>query len=179
MTEVAREYGQALYELSEEEDAVELYLSETRDIASILRENPAYLRLLGVPGLPMAERLGLLDESFGGRCEEHILSFMKLMTERGYCSYLCECFDTFENIYLERHGIVRARVEVARELDEERLCALRARLEQYSQKKVLMTVRVIPSLIGGIRVSLDGKLLEGSIKSRLDKMRSDMANITL
>lgn len=179
MSEVAREYASALYELSEEECAQDTYLAQLREILSVFREYPQYVRLLGVPNVAVSERIGMLDESFGGRCSEYILSFMKLMIERGYAEYLCECFVAFEDIYLERHGIIRARVQSAKELDSERLAALHRRLEEYSHKKVQMSVTVNPTLIGGIRVELDGKLLEGSIKSRLDKLRSDIANITI
>lgn len=179
MSEVAIEYGQALYELASDESAEQQYLDELRGIDALLCEYPEYVRLLGAPNVPIKERQRMLDESFGGRCEEYILSFLKLMVERGYAYFLRECITVYEDIYLERHGVVRARVRVAKPLDEQRLEKLRARLEAYSQKKVEMKVTVDPTLIGGIRVELDGKLLEGDVRSRLDKMRSDMANITL
>ena len=179
MSEVSKEYSRALYELAEEEHAEDQYLGEIRDINGIFGEYPEYIRLLGAPNVPVRERTAMLDESFGGRCGEYILSFMKLMVERGYAYHLRECFCEFEDIYLDRHGIVRARVTSAIELDEARRTALLAKLEQYSQKKVEMTVTTDPSLIGGIRVELDGKLLEGSVRSRLDKLRSDITGITI
>lgn len=179
MSEVSKEYSRALYELAEEEHAEDAYLSETRAINGIFADCPQYIRLLGAPNVPVKERIAMLDESFGGRCSEYILFFMKLMIERGYAYHLRECFSEFEDIYLERHGIVRARVTSAVELDDGRRAALHAKLEQYSQKKVEMTVTTDPALIGGIRVELDGKLLEGSVRSRLDKLRSDITGITI
>lgn len=179
MSEVSTEYGKALYELSEESGAEEKYLSEVRDIDGIFASCPEYLRLLGAPNIPVQERTGMLDGSFGGRCEEYILSFMKLMVERGYAHHIRECFAEFEDIYLSRHGIVRARVQSAVALNEKQVNALHAKLEDYSKKKVEMSVTVVPSLIGGIRVELDGKLLEGSVRSRLDKLRSDILGTTI
>ena len=179
MSEVSKDYSRALYELAEEEHAEDEYLSEAREIGGILAAFPDYIRLLGAPNVPVGERTAMLDESFGGRCREYILSFMKLMVERGYACFLRECFCEFENIYLERHGIVRASVRTAIGLDQGRIDALRAKLEQYSGKTVEMTVTTDPSLIGGIRVELDGKLLEGSVRSRLDKLRSDITGITI
>ena len=179
MSEVSKEYSRALYELAEEEQAEAEYLSEIRAIDGIFADMPEYIRLLGAPNVPVRERVSMLDESFGGRCREYILFFMKLMIERGYACYLRECFSAFEDIYLERHGIVRAHVTSAVELDEERKEALHAKLEKYSQKKVEMTLTTDPSLIGGIRVEIDGKLLEGSVRSRLDKLRSDITGITI
>ncbi len=179
MSELRVEYGRALYELSEESGAQDVYLSQIREIDRLFAEHPEYLRLLGAPNVPAGERASMLDESFGGRCEEYILSFMKLMVERGYAPYLRECFAEYEDIYLDRHGIIRARVETAAELSDEQQQALRKKLEAYSKKKVEMSVSVNPSLIGGVRVMLDGKLLEGSVKARLDKLRSDITKITI
>ena len=179
MSEVAREYSQALYELACEQGAEQEYLSQLREIDAIFGEYPEYVRLLGVPNVPLRERLQLLDESFGGRCEEYILSFMKLMVERGYAYFLRECFSAYEDMFLHRHGIVRAHVRTARPLDEKRLESLRVKLEAYSHKKVEMDLTVDPKLIGGIRVELDGQLLEGDVKSRLERIRSDMSNIIL
>ncbi len=179
MSEVSKEYSKALYELACEEGCEDEYLFETRAIDGIFADAPEYVRLLGAPNVPVGERTAMLDESFGGRCSEYILFFMKLMVERGYAYFLRECFSEFENIYFERHGIVRARVTSALALDEEQRNALLAKLEKYSQKKVEMTLTVDPALIGGLRVELDGKLLEGSVRSRLDKLRSDITGITI
>ena len=179
MSEVAREYGAALYELAAEENAEREYLDELLCISEILTLHPEYIRLLTAPNVPVRERIDMLDASFGGRCREYILSFMKLMVERGYAPFLCECISVYEDIYLERHGIVRARVTTASELREEKLEALKQKLESHTQKKVQLTLTVDPSLIGGIRVEIDGKLLEGSIRSRLDRLRSDITNITI
>ncbi len=179
MSEVSKEYSRALYELACEEHCEDEYLGEIRDIDGIFAKYPEYIRLLGAPNVPVRERTTMLDESLGKGCCEYILSFLKLMVERGYAYYIRECFAEYENIYLERHGIVRANVRTATDLDETRRAALLAKLEQYSHKKVEMTVTTDPSLIGGIRVELDGKLLEGSVRSRLDKLRSDITGITI
>lgn len=179
MSEITKEYGKALYELSEDEGAVEEYLFEVRTIDSILEQNPKYIRLLSAPDISVRERTGVLDESFGGRCEEYILSFMKLMTERGYAGCIRGCFAEFERIYNDRHGIAVAHVRSAVTLSQETVDALKKKLEAYSKKKVEMKITHVPTLIGGISVEIDGVLLEGSVKARLDKLRFDMANITL
>ena len=179
MSEVNKEYAQALYELSEDEGKVEEYLCEVRAIADILSQNPKYIRLLSAPDIAQRERIGILDECFFGRCEEYILSFMKLMVERGYAEHIKGCFLEFERIYNDRHGIAVAHVKTAVPLSEETKAALTAKLEAYSKKKVELKFTLVPTLIGGISVELDGVLLEGSVKARLDRLRSDMSNITI
>lgn len=179
MSAVEKEYTKALYELAEDEGRVGEYLSEIRELDKILEDNPRFIRLLSAPNIAVAERTEVLDGCFFGRCEEYILSFMKLMTERGYAEYIRGCFAEFERIYNERHNISVAHVKSAVLLTEEMKAALKKKLEAYSKKKVELKITHIPSLIGGISVEIDGVLLEGSVKARLDKLRSDISNITI
>ena len=108
-------------------------------------------------------------------CKIAVLSrILKIMIERGYARELRGCFAEFEKLYYERHGILKAYVQSAVSLTDEQCEALREKLQSYSKKSVELSTKVVPSLIGGIRVELDGKLLEGSVRAGLDRLRSDI-----
>ncbi|MEE1356473.1 MAG: ATP synthase F1 subunit delta [Clostridia bacterium] len=174
MSEITKEYGCALYDIAQELGEEEKYLSQIRQLDALLSAYPEYVRLLSVPNITVAERISMIDESFGGRCEEYICSFLKIMIERGYARELRGCFAEFEKLYYERHGILKAYVQSAVSLTDEQCEALREKLQSYSKKSVELSTKVVPSLIGGIRVELDGKLLEGSVRAGLDRLRSDI-----
>jgi len=179
MSEVSKEYGKALYEIAQDDGCEEDYLTELREIEKLLSANPDYVRLLSVPNISADERTRMIEECFGGRCKEYTVSFLKIMVERGYASEIRASIGEFEQLYRKAHGIVRALCVSAVPLTEDQRTALIARLSEYTKKKVELCERTEPSLIGGIRVEVDGKLLEGSIRSRLDKLRSDMSKTIL
>lgn len=179
MSEVSKEYGRALYELAVEDGCEGEYLAELRDIELILSKNPEYVRLLSVPNISAGERTQMVEDCFGGKCREYTVSFLKIMTERGYASEIRASIGEFEELYCRSHGIVRALCVSAVPLTEVQRAELIKKLEAHTKKQVELSERTDSSLIGGIRVEIDGKLFEGSIRSRLDKMRSDMSKTIL
>ena len=66
MTELAKLYGESLYDLAAEETLEVRILEELDGAAACIKAEPDYLRLLSTPSVPKEERCGLLDEAFGG-----------------------------------------------------------------------------------------------------------------
>lgn len=179
MSEAAKEYGRALADLAAEENIEGQLLEESRAIRTVLEENPAYVRLLCSPDIAKSERTALLEEAFGGRIHRHLLNFMKLITERGYAYSSAAFLREYENIYCERHGIVTADVQSAVPLSEEQKARLAAKLSALTGKTVELACKVDPALIGGIRLTVNNTLFEGSVRAGLDQMRASLASLTI
>lgn len=179
MTETARKYGGSLYELASEEGKSDEVLAQLEEVLKLMKENPGYEKLLSEPSIPRAERLGLLDQAFGTSLWPYLLNFLKILCERGYISELKGCSREYRRRYNEEHGIAEAVATSAGELTEAQKSALIARLENMSGKKVQLTCRVNPALIGGLRLDFEGKRYDGSAKERLDSLRSIIRNTTI
>ncbi len=179
MSDAVKEYARALYEIAEEENKEELYLSEIRSVRSVFEQNPEYAALLGAVNISASVRLSLLCECFEGKIEEHILSFMSLLCQRSRVTEIVSCFNEYEAIFNKKHGIATALVRSAAQLTDEQRAALIARLESVSGKKVTLKTTVDPSLIGGMRVELDGKLYDGTVRGSIDTMKRDLYKTTI
>lgn len=179
MSEAAKEYGRALYELAVEENLEERLLAETRTVRAVFSANPAYARLLSNPELEKAQRKHLLDESLGGRIHPYLLDFLKLITERGYAWRAADFLAEYDRLYCERHGIVTAHVQSAVPLSPEQEARLREKLEKLTGKTVELSCTVEASLIGGVRLNLNNTLFEGSVRARLDDLRASLRALTL
>ena len=83
MNDTAVNFANALYELARDENLLEEVREQLLQVDALYRENPAFVRLLCAPNLPNAERLAALDEAFSGRVHPYVLSFLKLLCERG------------------------------------------------------------------------------------------------
>ena len=70
---------------------------------------------------------------------------------------------------------MRARVVTARKLDDELLDALRAAIEQRTQKSVDLTETIDPEVLGGIRVNVGDRVLDGTLRRSLQDMRRSFA----
>lgn len=171
MTELEKTYGDALYQLALEEHLEGQLLEEMNGICALLRESPEYLRLIGSRALAKAERLALLDEAFGGRVHPYLLNFMKILCERGAFERIGGCKDAFVIAYNERHGIVPARVISATPLSADQEKRLIEALEKKTGKTILLQKQVDASLVGGMRVEMDGKRYDNTVASKMEHLR--------
>ena len=64
MTEISREYAEALFEIACEENARDEYAEHLRNILEVFNENPEYMEFLICPGVPLSERLAAVEEAF-------------------------------------------------------------------------------------------------------------------
>ena len=168
MTEAARLYGGSLYDLAMEEQMTEPLLSQLSEVRSLFRENPDYVSLLSEPSLPKEERRELIEKAFGGQAERYLVNFLKLLCDKGLLREFADCCEEFTRRYNADNHIAEAVVTSAVPLLEEQAEALQKKLSAISGKTVRLIRRTDPRLIAGIRVELEGKLLDGTAKSRLD-----------
>lgn len=170
MTATGKTYGDALYDLAAEEALCDELLEQVKLLARLFRENPQYPALLTSPDIPREERLHLIGEALTGQVHPYLVNFLCLLCERGRLPAFAGCAAHYEQRWLEDHNTVRGRVSSAVPLTETQLTVLAARMGETLGKHVLLEGTVSPSLIGGIRVEIDGRVWDGSLRGRLEEL---------
>ncbi len=179
MTQTAAAYGEALYDLARDEGLSDLILGELTALCQSFRQEPAYLKLLGTPNLPKAERCGVLDQAFRGKLHPYVLNFLKILTEKGYIKQFFACREAFEDRYNHDHGILPVKAVSAVALTPEQIQRLTKKLETLTGKTVKLFNSVDPRVIGGLRLDYDGKRLDSTLATRLEAVRSLLKNTRL
>ena len=179
MTKTAKIYGSGLYDLALEENKTETVMEQLTEVRRIFSENPDYVKLLGQPAIPKQERVGLIEEAFGAQAERYLVNFLKILCERGIIMEFAGCCDEYTRRYRIDHNIAEAVVYSAVPLSDAQRGALKDKLEKVSGKTVIMTERIQKSLIAGLRIELEGKQLDGSLKGRLDGISRKLDEIVV
>ena len=174
MTGPAAHYGDALFELAGAEGCDERLLEELDAAAGLLRENPEYLRVLDAPTLRREERCALVDEAFGGRVHPYLLNTLKLMTERGLARGFFDAAAQYRRRYNGAHDILEARAVTAVPLSEALQKRLTEALAQATGKQIRLSCAVDSALLGGVRLELEGRELDGTVRRRLDALRRSL-----
>lgn len=174
MTDVAREYGEALFQLAVETDTAEAVSDGLALVGELVAAEPAYTALLASPAIPLTERLGALREAFEGRVPGAVLSFLCLLCENGRIGLFAECAEAFEQLYRERLRTVEATVLSATPLTDDQQRRLVQALQQKTGRRVNITCAVDPTLLGGVVVEMDGVRMDGSLKHRLQALKDVM-----
>ncbi len=172
-------YGQSLYDLASSENLADDILCQMQTVRKLFTENPDYVRLLTEPSIPKKQRLALLDEAFGSDMQPYLLNFLKILVENGIVRDFGGCCRRYTALYNADRGIAQAEVTSAVPLSGQQLERLRAKLEEISGKKIQLQPKVDPSVLGGLRVSLEGKLLDGTVKGRLDDLRRKVSETVM
>lgn len=171
MSEIAKNYGGALYGLAKDEGLDDRILSELQILDDAFTAEPLFLSLLSNPSIPKEERCKIVDNSFRGQVHPYVLNFLKLLTEHGYAHSFDRCRKEYAGRYNEAHGILPVRAVTAVEVSPALKEKLNAKLCAVTGKTVDITYTIDPDCIGGIRLDMDGSRLDGTVRRRLDDLR--------
>ena len=174
MTTTSKEYAEALFELA----AGEHLLEETSDglvtVISALKQTPAYRSLLASAAIGKAERLKALDDAFAGKVPNVLMGVLRMMISRGHISAVENMAREYEELSRQYRGESVARVLSAVPLKEAEAVAIRQELEKRFGKAITIQCEVDPSLIGGVRVEAEGRVIDGSIRNKLEQIKDVM-----
>ena len=179
MNRVGTVYGQSLYTLAKEENLENAVLQELTLLETAFSQQPEFLRLLSSANLSKPERLGILDDSFGGKVHLYVLNFLKLLTEKGHISQFGSCCRAYREQYNLDKGILQVRVVSAIALTELQKQRLADKLSAMTGKEICLICREDKSVLGGIRISYDGKQVDGTVQGRLSALEKSLKNTVL
>ena len=170
-SEVAERYGQALFELALEENAVSEKKQEAETLLHILDENPELAGFFRAVKVQKEEKKNLIDDVFSASFDKDIVNFMKLLIDKGRMEYLKEMLGYFVAKANEELGIQTATVYSVRKLPEEDLERIKKALEIKTGKKITITNQIDERLIAGIKVVTGNNITDVSMKNRLEGMK--------
>ncbi len=179
MTGAANVYGQALYELAREEALSQQIGQELSVLAQSFEAEPKFVELLSNPSVPKQERCQILDSTLGDHVHPYVLNFLKILTEKGYLRQFPGCCQTYRQRFNEDNGILPVDVCTAAPLSDELRRKLSDKLSNLTGKTIELHCRVDPECLGGVRLDFDGKQVDGTIRHRLEEIRSLLKNTVL
>lgn len=121
-----------------------------------------------------------LYQSVSGQGDKQVKSvidsFVNVVIENNDVSKINKIIEQFEVIWNRGEGIVEAEVVSARELDNKIVKLLNSYIAELSgAKKVAMQEQVDESILGGVVIRYGDKILDGSMKMRIDNLKNELA----
>lgn len=163
---VARPYAEAAFSLADEAGALARWSEMLAGLAAVAAD-PRVRQAAADPRLGDAQRAGLFIAILGGRLSGEAENFVRVLTQNDRLALLPEIREQFEALKNEREGVVEATVQSAFELTEAQLKDIVERLEKKTGRKVRPYVSVDRELIGGVKIVLGDKVIDGSARAQL------------
>jgi F-type H+-transporting ATPase subunit delta len=163
---VARPYAEAAFKLADETGALGRWSEMLAALAAVAAE-PRLRSAAADPRLSDAQRAGLFISVLGGRLTAEVENFVRVLAQNDRLALFPQIREQFEVLKNEREGVVEAEVQSAFELSDAQLKDIVQRLEKKTGRKVRAHVSLERELIGGVRIVLGDKVIDGSARAQL------------
>jgi F-type H+-transporting ATPase subunit delta len=171
----ARRYAEAAFEIAARDDSVTDWLAALETAEERLgREDVA--DLMTNPAVPAADRISVLDRLLGDDVSGPPRNLFALLIRRGRFELLPDVIREFRRLHRRREGIVEATVTSAAPLDHASVDAIEARLVEMTGERVELTLAVDAGLLGGLQVRVGDRLIDASVRGRLERLRSTLSS---
>jgi F-type H+-transporting ATPase subunit delta len=174
---IPRRYAKAIFAIAVDMGNFEILGRELSQLAALWKSSPELRQTLENPVFKLSQKRAVLQAVMPRLAPaRQVQSLALLLLERGRIAILPAVARAFEEMCDDKLGRVRAIVKSAKPLDIASETEVRKALERRTGKKVLMSIVVDPSLIGGVIAQVAGLELDGSVSSRLYAIKQRLLN---
>ncbi len=174
MEELAQVYGRSLFQVAEERSKVDVLREQLGQFADALEANRELKLFFFSPYFSTTEKQQALGGLLEG-AEQEFLSFLELLIENHRMPVIFRVRREYERLWDEANKMLPVQVTSAIELDEATTQSIGASIGQSTSRKVTLSTRVDPDILGGIVVRVGNSILDASIRSRLEQLRKQVA----
>ena len=172
-----RRYADAAFEIGLRDGTVEVWRRELDDADRLAREG-ALTEVLANPAIPLDQRLEAAQGAFA-ELSQPVRNLVLLLVRRGRIEQLPRVAAEFARRDDERNGLTHATATSAAPLGAEEVRAIASHLETLTGGRVDLATNVDPSILGGVVVRIGDRLIDGSVRGRLERLRGRLAAGTI
>ena len=169
-TQSARRYARAIIETAANTLAVR---DELVAIAGALKSNPALLDSLSNPAVPAVNKKAIFSAVFRG-LSSPLPRLFEMLIDASRVELIHEIVHRYRDEWNARNNVHAAYVTSALALDDDARQRVQKALEVAVSGSVEMEISTDPSLVGGLKVEVDGHMFDGSVKARLKALRQHL-----
>lgn len=168
---VARVYAEALVDLSVVQDSLGRVVDDLHEIQDLFDSDATFRSFFSTHRIERAEKKRILNEVFKDKLDRPVLGLLNVLVDRQRELALDNIVDEFERHKDVREGRMHAYVQTARKLEDDQRSEIVRRLEGLTGKTIVLHERVEPELIGGIVLKLQDKVIDGTVRRRLERLK--------
>ncbi len=168
---IARPYAQAVFMLADGAGKLADWSAAIANLSAVAADSRVRA-VIGDPRLSAAKVAGLLVSILAGKLPADGENFVRVLAENGRLNVVTEIRAHFEALKNEREATVEAEIYTAFEMDQAQVADLVSRLERKAGRKVKARVSVDKSLIGGVKVVIGDKVIDGSARAQLGALEN-------
>lgn len=172
-------YGKALFEAARDAEKIELILEEIKEIRDLFQANADFYEFVNTPVIAGAKKKAAVGKIFTGRISPEVLNFLYILIDKRRTKNFSKIVDQYQKIIDVSQGVSSGDIFSVEALTEEQLLAFEEKTGKLLRKNVKLENKVDPSILGGIKIFVEGKVIDASIRKRLQDLELSLNNVTL
>jgi F-type H+-transporting ATPase subunit delta len=167
-------YAASLLELADEQHQTEQIAQELMALRQVLADNAAFGLYLADPAISQTERGEKLKHIFANQFSKLMMNFLGVLNQENRLGTIVHIADAYDSLLREKQGKIEVDVTVAHKLTSEQLEEVRQKVSTALKKDAVVHQYVDDSIIGGLVLRVQDKLIDASVKSQLASMKHQL-----
>ena len=167
----AKRYAQAIFSLGTERGTLDAWQSDLTLLANLVGDR-AVATYLTNPSVTADRKLATVESVIDANVQPEARNLVRLLIERDRAAMIPEIKELFDDQVRAERGIVVADVTTAEPLSDAERDLVRRKIEDLTGKTVELSLRIDPAIIGGIIIRIGDQVIDGSVRNKLEKLRS-------
>jgi F-type H+-transporting ATPase subunit delta len=172
-----RRYAEAAFELAVRDGSVDAWQRDLTLAAEMARDERV-AQIVDSPAVPFEQRRKVVEQLLGKHVSSGALNLALLLAKHGRFGVLPSVSSEYDAKVRQARGIVAATVSTPEPLSAADLAAVQVRVEQLAGAKVELATAVDPALIGGLTIKIGDRLIDASVRGRLERLRGRLVQGT-
>jgi F-type H+-transporting ATPase subunit delta len=170
----AKRYARALFNAALAENIVSSVDDDMAGISAVLASSARVRDFLNVPTTTDSEKLQLLDNVFSDRVTALTMGFIRLLVRKRRDDMIHAIQIEFAELRRQHEGVTKAVIESSMELGEDQKNAIVAKIHSATGRRVEPEFRIDSTLMGGVKVTYDNYVLDGTVRGSLNRLRETL-----
>lgn len=167
-------YATALYQAACENGTENAVKEDGEQLLQILKDNPDLEKFILSPAIAAAEKKEVLCSIFEGNMAQELVNFICILIDKGRIVHLARIIRTYSELYNHDQGVVDGTIFSVEPLSEDRMAKFEEETSKLLGETIKLDNQIDKSLIGGVKILVNGRIIDASIKSRLAKLASEI-----
>ncbi len=173
MAQISKRYATSLFELAIEANAVDAYSEQAQGLITALLSSAELVTALRHPGISKDEKCNIIDAAFGNALSGEVAGLMRLLIRKSREEYIQSVLEDFIGLVNEHKAVTKAQIVSAVPLSEKQLEDIVKTLSAKLKKRIVAEMTTDPSLIGGLRILVDGMVIDSSVKRKINDFKKE------
>jgi F-type H+-transporting ATPase subunit delta len=171
---LATAYARSLLELGNEQNQAEPIGQELVDLEKVLESDSTFETFLSSPAIGEVERGQVIEKVFRGRVSPLLANFLGVLNRKGRLALLRQIAAAYQELLEDQMGLIEVDVISAQRLTAEQLEEVRKKVSAALKREAVVHQYVDESIIGGLLIRVEDKLLDASVKAQLRAIRRQL-----